>query len=334
MVAGLARRQRTRLMTTREVVLEALRASGAAGVSGQTLATSLGVSRVAVGKHVGALRAEGYEIGALPGSGYTLLSVPDAPLPREVARLLRPGFWTHLVGGKETGSTNEDARVLARAGAEEGTVVLASRQTAGRGRLGRTWESPDGGAYFSAVLRPSVPPAEIASLALAVALGIAEGLESLGATPTLKWPNDVLLGGGKVAGVLLEMTAEADRVDWVVVGVGVNVRRPADQDEREPAPGAAYLRDSVDARVPEVVAALLDGVASAYTRWTASGFAALRGGYESRLALRDVAVRVSGLDGVVRAEGMARGVDADGRLLVESEQGMVPVVAGEVTLRA
>ena len=319
-------------MTTREAVLESLRESGRAGVSGQALATSLGVSRVAIGKHVSALRAEGYVIEALRGSGYTLLSVPDAPLPREVERLLRPGFWTRLSGGGETGSTNDDARSLARAGAEEGTVVLASRQTAGRGRLGRTWESPDGGAYFSAVLRPPVSPSEVASLALAAALGIAEGLEALGVVPTVKWPNDVLAGGGKVAGVLLEMSAEADRVDWVVIGVGVNVRRPADLDAR--AAGATYLRDVADDSVPAVVAALLDGIASAYRRWVDGGFPALQNGYESRLALLGAPVRVSGLDGVVRAEGIARGVDDQGRLLVESERGVVAVVAGEVTLRA
>ena len=319
-------------MTTRGSVLEALRGSAGDGVSGEALATQLGVSRVAVGKHVKALRAEGYDIAAIPGSGYTLRSVPDAPLPAEVSRLLASDFWIALTGGGETGSTNDDARALARSGADEGTVVLASRQTAGRGRLGRVWESPDGGAYFSAVLRPPVAPMEVASLALAMALGVAEGLEALGMTPAVKWPNDVLVEDGKVAGVLLEMAAEADRVDWVVVGVGVNVRRPAADEQC--APGAAYLRDSVDAPVPEAVAALLDGVASAYRRWVAGGFGALHEAYEARLSLTGAPVRVSGLDGAVRVEGLALGVDDGGRLLVESERGVVAVVAGEVTLRS
>jgi BirA family biotin operon repressor/biotin-[acetyl-CoA-carboxylase] ligase len=210
--------------------------------------------------------------------------------------------------------------------------VLASRQTAGRGRLGRTWESPEGGAYFSAVLRPEVAPTEVASLALAVALGVAEGLESLGMTPEVKWPNDVLVDGGKVAGVLLEMAAEADRVDWVVVGVGVNVRPPG--GDTSGAPAAAYIRDSVEAPVPTVVAVLLDGIASAYKRWLDGGFRALHGGYESRLAMLGAPVRVSGLDGGVRAEGRVLGVDSDGRLLIESEGDVTAVVAGEVTLRA
>ncbi len=319
-------------MTTREAVLDALRESAGDGLSGQALADALGVSRVAIGKHVNALRAEGYVVDAVPGSGYKLRTTPDAPLPREVGRLLRPGFWTQLSGGGETGSTNDDARALARAGAEQGTVVLASRQTEGRGRLGRTWESPDGGAYFSAILRPEVSPAEVASLALAVALGIAEALETLGMASAVKWPNDVLADGGKVAGVLLEMAAETDRVDWVVVGVGVNVRRP--EHAGGGAPGAAYLRDSVEARVPEAVAALLDGIASVYLRWLGGGFRSLHSGYESRLAMLGAPVRVSGLDGTVRAEGMILGVDSEGRLLVESSDGVEAVVAGEVTLRA
>ena len=265
-------------------------------------------------------------------SAIPCVSVPDAPLPPEVERLLRPGFWSDLSGGGETGSTNDDARSLARAGAGEGTVVLASRQTAGRGRLGRTWESPDGGAYFSMVLRPPVSPAEVASLALAVALGIAEGLESLGCDPSVKWPNDVLIHDGKVAGVLLEMAAESDRVDWVVAGVGVNVCRPMLRGSGVST--AAYLRESIGASVPEVVAALLDGIASAYGRWLDGGFESLRAGYESRLTLAGSPVRVSNLDGSVIAEGIAHGVDEQGRLLVESERGVVAVTAGEVTLRA
>jgi BirA family biotin operon repressor/biotin-[acetyl-CoA-carboxylase] ligase len=318
-------------MTTRETVLEALRESAGPGLSGQTLAETLGVSRVAIGKHVNALRSEGYVIDALPGRGYTLIAIPDSPVPAEVQRLLHSGLWSSLSGGGETGSTNDDARALARAGAAEGSVVLASRQSEGRGRLGRTWESPEGGAYLSAVLRPAVSPAEVASLALAVALGIAEGLELLGVTPKVKWPNDVLTDGGKVAGVLLEMAAEADRVDWVVVGAGVNIRRPT--GPQDGASEAAYLRDSVDATVPVVVARLLDGIASAYGRWLEGGFRVLHSAYESRLALLGASVRVSGLDGSVRAEGMVLGVDADGRLLVESERGVAAVVAGEVTLR-
>lgn len=318
-------------MTTRDDVLAALRDAGASGVSGETLAGTLGVSRVAVGKHVKVLREAGYDIVAELGAGYRLVSAPDAPLPAEVRSALRSGFWVRLEGGGETTSTNDDARALARGGTREGTVVLASRQTAGRGRLGRAWMSPDGGAYLSAVFRPLVAPFDVAPLSLVVGVGLARGLASLGAQVQLKWPNDVQLSGRKLAGVLLEMAAEADRVDWVVAGIGLNVHPPADAARSQ---GAAYLSDDVPGvRIAEATAAVLDGVAGAYAEWQAGGFAPLRGEYDALSALTGRSVAVSDLSGTVRARGDVVGVDDLGRLLLAGSDGVHAVVAGEVTLR-
>lgn len=319
-------------MTTRESVLAALRAAGGDGVSGEALARALGVSRVAIGKHVAALREAGYDIAAEPGVGYALIGVPDGPLPAEIAPLLGDAAWMQLTGGGETQSTNDDARVLAREGAAGGTVVLASRQTRGRGRLGRDWASPEGGAYLSLVLRPSVTPADVTPLALVVGLGIARGLqECLGVEVSLKWPNDVQLPSGKLAGVLLEMAAETDRVNWVVVGVGLNIRRAADFPG---APRAACLDDIVPGiRIATAVAAVLDGIASAYAQWVAIGFSSMRAEYEARSSLlgRDVTVR--DMAGTVKSSGTVMGVDDDGRLLLATLAGLEMVVAGEVTLR-
>jgi len=313
-------------------VLAALRDAGASGVSGELLARELGVSRVAIGKHIKALRADGYEIEAEPGSGYILTAVPDGPLPAEVAVHLRSDFWSHLEGGHETGSTNDDARALARADAAEGTVVLASAQTAGRGRLGREWVSPTGGAYFSAVLRPDVAPADVSALSLVVGLGIARGLERLGVDARLKWPNDVLLSGRKLAGVLLEMAAEADAVEWVVAGVGLNIHRPA---ETTAADNAAYLSDGTSGiGIAMAVAVVLDGIAETYDEWGASGFSCLRDEFDARSCLVGEAVMVSDRDGTVRASGMVCGVDELGRLLVAGGDGVDAISAGEVTLRA
>ena len=327
-------------MTTRDAILAALREAGAAGVSGEALAGRLGVSRVAVGKHVKVLRDAGYDIVAELGAGYRLVSAPDTPLPAEVRTALQSGFWVRLEGGGETASTNDDARALARGGAAEGTVVLASRQTAGRGRLGRTWTSPQGGAYLSAVLRPAVAPSEVAPLSLVVGLGLARGLELLGVDARLKWPNDVQLSGRKLAGVLLEMAAEADRVDWVVAGIGLNVRPPADaadagnRGDAGDAGRVAYLSDAVPGvLIAEAAAAVLDGVASAYTEWVTGGFAPLRDEYDARSVLTGCSVVVSDLSGTVRASGDVVGVDEGGRLLLAGTDGVHAVAAGEVTLR-
>lgn len=338
-----------------DAVLGALRAAGGDAVSGEALAAALGVSRVAVGKRVAALRELGYTIEASPGLGYRLLASPDRPLPAEVRPLLRSALWTRVTGGGATGSTNDDAKGLARAGTPEGTVVLASEQTGGRGRLGRAWMSPAGGVYFSAVLRPAVAPAVVPPLALVTGVGLARGLATLGADVALKWPNDVYLGGGKLAGILLEMSAEAERAEWVVIGCGINVRRPARSAE-----GAAYLEDAVSwgasattgrapataaaeddsapapaapGLLPTVAAAALDGIASAYADFLAGGFAAVRDEYAARAWLhgRDVVVRDA--NGQVRAAGRAAGVDEAGRLIIEGAGGTLAVASGEVTLR-
>jgi len=320
----------------REAVLRALR-QAPGGVSGQDLASELGVSRAAVAKHVAALRDLGYAIDAEPGRGYRLTFVPDTPLPYEVAALLASRFWGPLAGGRITGSTNDDARALARAGAGEGTVVLAAAQTGGRGRLGRSWESPEGGVYLSAVLRPDFAPADAGPLPLVIGLGVALGLEGLGARVGLKWPNDVFVldadgrPEGKVAGVLLESMTEGERLVWVVAGVGVDVRSP-----REPAAGAAYLEHLPGGppRLARVAAAVLDGIADAYARFVADGFAPMAPDYASRsvLAGRDVAVSDAG--GRHVAQGVVAGVDESGRLLLDGPSGRTAVSAGDVTLRA
>ncbi len=319
----------------RAAVVAALKGSPA-GVSGQALAAELGVSRTAVAKHVAALRTIGYHIDAFPGSGYRLVSAPDALLPFEVAPLLRCAMWDPLVGGGATGSTNDDARVMARAGAPEGAVVLAASQTGGRGRLGRAWASPQGGVYLSVLLRPSCAPADVGPLPLVVGLGVTTGLGSLGVEAGLKWPNDVVVRGGrgvpggKVAGVLLESLVEGGRLAWVVAGVGLNVRRPA-----HPVEGAAYIDDVAGTGVglARVTAAVLDGIALEYGAFAAGGFQGLHVRYAERAVLTGREVRVADAAGNVLAEGVAAGVDDQGRLLVRGCGSVTAISSGDVTLR-
>ncbi|MDP2181751.1 MAG: biotin--[acetyl-CoA-carboxylase] ligase [Actinomycetota bacterium] len=316
-------------MSRRDDVLAALKAAGEAGVSGEALARELAVSRVAVSKHVCALRDLGYRIEGEPGRGYVLLGVPDLLLPGELRPLVDSQLWTRLEGGPETGSTNDDCKLLAREGADEGTVVVAGRQTAGRGRLGRMWESPGGGAYLSALLRPGLSLGELAPLPLAVGIAIARALDALGAGDVgLKWPNDVWLSGSKVAGVLIEISAESDRVEWVVAGIGVNVLR--DEGARE---DAAYVRDVVGEATPaSVAAAVLGELAEVYAQFQLEGFRGLAREYGSRSVLADREVKVCDVGGRVRATGHASGIDDLGRLVVETSRGSVAVAAGDVTL--
>jgi BirA family transcriptional regulator, biotin operon repressor / biotin---[acetyl-CoA-carboxylase] ligase len=299
------------------------------GVSGEMLADALGVSRVAIRKHVAALLDLGYVIEARPGEGYRLVEVPDAPLPFEIGPLLKTGFYTRLEGGQATGSTNDDARAMALAGAPEGAVVLASEQRTGRGRLGREWASPPGGAYASIVLRPTVETPDAMVLPLVVGLGAARGLEALGADVRLKWPNDVLVPDGrKLAGVLLEGLSEGWRVAWIVAGIGLNVRcAPRDHH-------SACLDDVVTGHptIAAVVASVLDCVAEAYGTWRRDGFESLRAEYEALSWLTGRGIRVTDAAGRLVADGTGAGIDKYGRLVVATPDGPVSVAAGDVTL--
>ncbi|MFO7772542.1 MAG: biotin--[acetyl-CoA-carboxylase] ligase [Dehalococcoidia bacterium] len=197
-------------------ILESLRESGGY-VSGQTLSNQLGISRVAVWKHIRSLKNEGYVIEA-SARGYKLVSSPDLLLPYEF-----PGFEQGIHYFREIDSTMDAARELAKEGAGDGTIVIAEAQIRGRGRLSREWLSPKGGIYFTLVLRPSISPAYaprinlMASVAVAVTIGKLFGLKA-----ELKWPNDVLIGGKKVCGILAEMEAEMDVVNFVNLGIGIN----------------------------------------------------------------------------------------------------------------
>jgi len=308
-------------------VAAALAEAGERGVSGETIATELGISRVAVSKHVAALRTLGYGIASAPRVGYRLERAPDACLPEQVAPLLRDRLWVACEGGPEVASTNDDAKRLARAGAPEGTAVVAARQTGGRGRFGRTWESPSGGAYVSCILRPHLPPAEAAHLSLVVAVGAARALAQLSVEAGIKWPNDLEIDGRKLGGVLIEMAAEVDRVDWVVAGCGINVINPGHTR------GASVREVLPEVRVAEVAAAVLDGIAAAYREFLADGFAGIAAEYAARATLTGRRVTVRDATGGVVAEGIATGIDAGGALLLDSTGTVHAIRAGEVTLR-
>ena len=213
------------MVNPKQTILTMLRA-GRDIVSGSELSSALDVSRVAVWKHVHRLQQVGYEIEATP-KGYRLINDPDIPFAWEF-----PGRETSIHHFPRVESTMEPARKLARSGCPHFTVVVAERQSAGRGRLNRSWHSVSGGLYFTMVLRRQIPPALSPRLNLCTSLVLAEILRKEYDIPAVvKWPNDVLVDGKKIAGILAEMEAEADRVSYVNIGVGVNVNNAPPRDE-------------------------------------------------------------------------------------------------------
>ncbi len=200
-----------------------------------------------------------------------------------VAPRLGPPLAGPVVWLPETGSTNDEAIERARAGAPEGLVVGADRQRAGRGRRGRPWLAAAGhGLLVSALLRPEVPPTDAGLLPIVVAVGTAE---ALGPGARIVWPNDVLIGGRKVAGILCEMSADQERVAWAVAGVGVNVRSaPALDDARWPPGALADL--GPPPRRADLLVALLDALGRRYAEWAREGPGPVLGAYAERDALR------------------------------------------------
>ena len=199
--------------------------NGGEYVSGEELSKNLGVCRTAVWKNIKALRDEGYIISSSTKRGYRLEGVPDILNKQLICGGLDvSSAGTDMLILKTVDSTNDEAKRMAANGAPSGLIIAAENQTGGKGRLGRSWCSDSGGLYFTLLLRPELPPADIAGITLsagyAVCLAIREytGLDAL-----IKWPNDVIIGNRKVCGILTEMAAQSDRIDYVVIGIGINV---------------------------------------------------------------------------------------------------------------
>ncbi len=320
-----------------ELVLGFLAEAGDEFVSGEAISDKLGLTRAAVWKHVEALRAHGYRIDAVPARGYRLAGIPD----RLTALELRPLLNTHDLGQTfhhfaVISSTNDHARELAEQGAGHGEVVIAESQTGGRGRRGRPWVSPPGvNVYLSVVLRPELPPARVTELTLLASVAVCDALRQANVPAAIKWPNDLLVGGRKIAGILTELASEPERVHWVVVGIGVNVNATEADFPEELRPIATSVRIERGAPAPRAlfVAACLTALESWLDRHEAEGFAPVREAWRERSETlgRDVIVRTEGRDVAGRAED----IDATGALLVRTTGGVERILSGDVvTVRA
>ncbi|HEX9243620.1 MAG TPA: biotin--[acetyl-CoA-carboxylase] ligase [Anaeromyxobacter sp.] len=317
-----------------ELVLSFLAEATDEFVSGEAISGKLGFTRAAVWKHVEALRGRGYRIDAMPARGYRLVGVPD----RLTALEIRPLLNTHDLGQvvhsyDELTSTNDRAKELADEGAEHGEVVVAEAQTSGRGRRGRTWVSPARkNLYFSVVLRPDLPPARAPELTLVASVAVSEALRQAGVDARIKWPNDLLASGKKIAGILTELAADPDRVEWVVLGVGVNLNARAEDfpaDVRGEATSILLERGQPAPRAL-FAAACFTALEGWLDRHAEGGFAAIREAWRERSATlgREVSVRLDDREIV----GTAEDLDETGALLVRTPAGLERILSGEVRL--
>lgn len=323
-------------MTTDAIILSALRANPD-GVSGAQLAEQLAISRAAIWARIEELRQVGYNIEAGPHFGYRLVSWPDALHADDlVARLGK----TKVVGRdiqvfEQTTSTNDVVEKLARDGVKEGVVVFAESQTKGRGRLGRVWQSPTRkGLWFSVLLRPKLRPQEATQLTVISSTALRRAIKTVtGLTADIKWPNDLLIGGKKVVGILTEMSAEVDRVRHIIIGIGVDVNQDANEFPAELRKIATSLKLEAGEEIcrAELATEILRELDVDYARIGAGKFSEVADEWEA--ACVTIGKNVTVHTGVLKFRGRAEALDDDGALLVRTEHGLLErVIGGDVIL--
>lgn len=317
-------------------ILELLRQRSGGYVSGEEISQQLGVSRTAVWKHIQEIKQAGYAIEAHSRRGYTLRQAPDLLLPDEIRAILD----TKVLGREvhyysEVESTNNLAKKLAAEGCQEGTVVVAEAQSAGRGRISRGWYSPHGkGIWMSVVLRPPFGPQEAPKCTLMAAVAINKAIRDFtGIKSGIKWPNDILYNGKKMVGILTEMSAEMDAINYVVIGMGINVNIDAADFPPEIADIASSLSSAVGRKVERLplLAAILKQLEVLYGEVTAHGFERMFDEWRAQSVTLGQAVNV--IAASHNFEGVAVNIDEDGALLVKTADGLKKVIAGDVSIR-
>lgn len=324
-------------MTIDTQILTALRATGDGGVAGTELSQKLGISRAAVWARINELRSLGYEIEASPHLGYRLLNSPDL---LHADDLLSGLGRTTVVGRdirvfEETTSTNDIIEKLARDNVKEGVVVFAESQTKGRGRLGRKWMSPARkGLWFSVLLRPAMRPAAVTQLTIAAATALNRAIRAqTGLEPEIKWPNDILVRGKKVAGILTELSAELDKVKYVILGVGISVNLNPGEFPPELRKHATSLKIETGQRQDRAALAvkILQELDHDYGLVCSGRFETVADEWEEHcLTLgRRVVIHV----GDRKIQGCAESLDTDGALLLRTQHGHLErIIGGDVTL--
>jgi BirA family biotin operon repressor/biotin-[acetyl-CoA-carboxylase] ligase len=318
----------------KDKILTLLRSSKAGYISGEELARKAGISRTMVWKHVESLRSSGFGIEAVPSRGYRITSIPDILRQSDI----KPGLKTGVIGKEihllpSVASTNTLAMELAMSGSPEGTVVIAETQTGGKGRLGRKWLSPKGNLYLSVILRPDVPLQKAPLITLMGAVAVATAIRTTcGLEAGIKWPNDILVAGKKVSGLLTEMSAEQDRVRHIVLGVGVDVNMELETLPSEIRALATTLAAASGKTIDRtmLLRQLLRDLDHWYRIFLTNGPDVLREWSSLNLTIGN-RVAVSGAGEAL--EGLAQGIDEEGRLVIRLDNGTVrTVAAGDVAI--
>ncbi|MGP4071924.1 biotin--[acetyl-CoA-carboxylase] ligase [Piscibacillus sp. B03] len=311
--------------STRKKLIDLLSNHEQPYISGQQLSEELQVSRSAIWKHMNALKKEGYQIEGVTNKGYRIVETPH-DLSETALRWNLKTEWLgqNLVYKEQVTSTQIVAHDLAREGAEHGTVVVAKEQTKGRGRMRRYWESKDGvGLWFSSILRPEgVEPKRASQMTLVAAVGIADYLSKRGIDIKIKWPNDLFINGKKLAGILTEMQAEQDAVEYIILGIGINMNHEK-QDLFESEKNKAtslYIETDQLFNLNIVLKDLLNELESKFDLFIEDGFSTIKEKWESYAYKLGEWVTIK-----TQSEWDAKvfGIDEDGALMVMDQDNQI-----------
>ncbi|KAB7708929.1 biotin--[acetyl-CoA-carboxylase] ligase [Bacillus aerolatus] len=310
--------------SVRQQLLAAFSKADGEFVSGQALAEILGCSRTAIWKHIEALRQEGFELEAVRKKGYRILTKPDKVTENEILIGLQTNWLgKEIVSLETTESTQKEAHRLAQEPFKEGTVVIAEEQTAGRGRMTRAWHSPKyTGVWMSVILKPSLPPYKAPQFTLITAVAIVEAIiDVTGLRPEIKWPNDILLNGKKITGILTELQADADQIHSIIIGIGINVNQKEFPDELKDIATSLAIEKGEPVSRSQLVQEILKNIETYYHVYMKEGFADIKKRWEKYALSIGKKITARTVTGVIR--GKALGITEEGVLKLLDEEGTI-----------
>lgn len=299
-------------------------------ISGQQLADEFGISRTAIWKHLQTLQDDGYTFETLKKKGYVLTGTPDRVDAARVSTLLNTKCFGHSIHYfEECDSTQTIAQELARNGAEDGTIVISETQTAGKGRMSRPWESTRGkGIWMTIIIRPDILPQQAPPFTLVVAVAVVNALKSLykNFTPIIKWPNDILINGRKCTGILTEMVAEMDRVQALLIGMGINVNQQQDDfpDELQQIATSITVEEGETIDRAELVASIVNYFEEYTNQYLQNGFAPIKQLWEQSSGTIGKRIKATTLTEVI--EGLAVGITENGVLEIRLDNSEIKQV--------
>ncbi len=318
----------------KEKILELLKQADGY-VSGQMICEQLNVSRTAVWKNINALKREGYQIDSVNNKGYRLISEPDLLNEMRIREYLQTKWLAKkIIYLPVTDSTNTQAKKMGEEGAEHGTLVVTQCQTAGRGRRGRSWESPEGNVYFTFLLRPEVEISRASMITLVAALAVAKAVDDVtGLDSKIKWPNDVVANEKKLCGILTESSSDLEYINYAVVGIGINVNQTAFPEEIAETASSLLLETGHTVDRGQLLGVFLNRFEQYYETFIQTeDMSGLRDVYNEKLVNcgREVKIIEKDRERVLKALG----IDNDGGLVVENSEGeRESIISGEVSVR-